>query len=136
MMIGEEHRIMGNWFIIHFTENNGMAFGMELGGNWGKLTLSLFRIIFVDDEAIIRNGISQCIPWSDIGFELTGLFEPTDIQDEVLLKNGFKLNYTLSDVDEFNHNKVKLIDRSPRRPFSNSTKQLSRDLQRIVKGSV
>jgi signal peptidase II len=24
-----------------------MAFGMELGGDWGKLTLSLFRIIFV-----------------------------------------------------------------------------------------
>ena len=36
-----------DWFIIHFTENNGMAFGFEFGGAWGKLALSLFRILFV-----------------------------------------------------------------------------------------
>ncbi|RRN77616.1 lipoprotein signal peptidase, partial [Pseudoxanthomonas sp. SGD-10] len=34
-------------FIIHFTENNGMAFGMEFGGKAGKLALSLFRIVAV-----------------------------------------------------------------------------------------
>ena len=33
MMLGEEYQILGDWFIIHFTENNGMAFGIEL---WGK----------------------------------------------------------------------------------------------------
>lgn len=38
---------MGNWFIIHFTENNGMAYGMEFGGNFGKLFLSVFRIVAV-----------------------------------------------------------------------------------------
>jgi signal peptidase II len=32
---------------LHFVENNGMAFGMSLGGSWGKLLLSLFRIIAV-----------------------------------------------------------------------------------------
>jgi adenine-specific DNA-methyltransferase len=42
--------------------------------------------------------------------QLTGLFEPTDIQDEVLLKNGFQLNYKLTKVSEFKHNKVKLAD--------------------------
>ncbi len=47
MFIGEEYHIIGNWFIIHFTENNGMAFGFELGGNIGKITLSLFRILAV-----------------------------------------------------------------------------------------
>ena len=47
MMLGEEIRVMGNWFIIHFTENNGMAFGLELGGEVGKLILSVFRIIAV-----------------------------------------------------------------------------------------
>jgi signal peptidase II len=46
MYLGEEYQIL-DWFYIHFTENNGMAFGMEFGGDWGKLTLSLFRIVFV-----------------------------------------------------------------------------------------
>ena len=46
MFLGQEHQIF-DWFYIHFTENNGMAFGMEFGGKWGKLSLSLFRIVFV-----------------------------------------------------------------------------------------
>lgn len=46
MMLGEEIRI-ADWFIIHFTENNGMAFGLELQGEFGKLALSLFRIVAV-----------------------------------------------------------------------------------------
>jgi signal peptidase II len=45
--LGEEVHIAGNWFIIHFTENNGMAYGIEFGGNFGKLALSVFRIVFV-----------------------------------------------------------------------------------------
>jgi signal peptidase II len=47
MVLGENHPVFGNWFLIHFTENEGMAFGMKLGGNFGKLLLSLFRIIAV-----------------------------------------------------------------------------------------
>jgi signal peptidase II len=47
MYLGQEIRVMGNWFIIHFTENNGMAFGMEFEGAFGKLFLSLFRIFAV-----------------------------------------------------------------------------------------
>lgn len=46
MILGQEHVIF-DWFIIHFTENVGMAFGMEFGGDYGKLALSLFRIIAV-----------------------------------------------------------------------------------------
>jgi len=42
--LGEEIHVIGNWFILHFTENPGMAFGYELGFSWGKLALSLFRI--------------------------------------------------------------------------------------------
>jgi signal peptidase II len=45
--MGESHAILGNWFFLHFTENEGMAFGMKLGGNYGKLLLSLFRIFAV-----------------------------------------------------------------------------------------
>lgn len=47
MYLGQEFNILGKWFIIHFTENNGMAFGMEFGGEFGKLALSLFRIAAV-----------------------------------------------------------------------------------------
>jgi len=44
--LGEEVKI-ADWFIIHFTENNGMAYGMEFGGDFGKLFLSVFRIVAV-----------------------------------------------------------------------------------------
>lgn len=38
--LGEEH-VITSWFRLYFIENNGMAFGMELGS---KLFLSVFRI--------------------------------------------------------------------------------------------
>ncbi len=47
MFIGQEIHVIGDWFILHFTENNGMAFGMELAGESGKLILSVFRIIAI-----------------------------------------------------------------------------------------
>jgi signal peptidase II len=47
MMLGDEFVIAKNWFIIHFVENNGMAFGLEFGNSIGKYFLSIFRIIAV-----------------------------------------------------------------------------------------
>ncbi len=47
MTLGQEFLVAGNWFIIHFTENNGMAFGLQFAGGYGKLALSLFRIFAV-----------------------------------------------------------------------------------------
>ena len=47
MKIGDSISVFGNWFYILFTENRGMAFGMEFGGDFGKLALSLFRIVAV-----------------------------------------------------------------------------------------
>lgn len=43
MFLGEEIEIF-SWFKILFVENNGMAFGMELGS---KLFLTLFRIVAI-----------------------------------------------------------------------------------------
>lgn len=45
MSLGQEIPVLGNWFIFHFTENEGMAFGLSFGGATGKLLLSIFRII-------------------------------------------------------------------------------------------
>ncbi len=48
MYISEEIHVFGlDWFIIHFTENNGMAFGWEFAGENGKIALSIFRILAV-----------------------------------------------------------------------------------------
>jgi len=47
MTLGQEYNIIGHWFIIHFVENNGMAFGFEFGGDYGKIFLSLFRVVAV-----------------------------------------------------------------------------------------
>jgi signal peptidase II len=46
MTLGDEI-IVANWARLHFTENPGMAFGMTLGGSYGKLILSLFRIVAI-----------------------------------------------------------------------------------------
>ncbi len=44
--LGESYLVFGqSWFQINFIENNGMAFGMELAGEYGKIFLSIFRII-------------------------------------------------------------------------------------------
>ncbi|MBR5215153.1 MAG: lipoprotein signal peptidase [Bacteroidales bacterium] len=47
MTIGESFSVLGDWFQIYFIENNGMAFGWEFGAQYGKLALSIFRIIAV-----------------------------------------------------------------------------------------
>ncbi len=45
MALGESIVVFPNWFLIHFIENPGAAWGMHLGGDWGKLALSMFRLI-------------------------------------------------------------------------------------------
>lgn len=45
--IGDEIVVFKNWFFLHFVENNGMAFGFEFAGEYGKIFLSVFRIVAV-----------------------------------------------------------------------------------------
>lgn len=47
MAIGDEIHVSGDWFILHFTENPGMAFGMKFWGIYGKLVLSVFRLVAI-----------------------------------------------------------------------------------------
>ncbi len=48
MYFGEERNILGTWFRLHHTVNNGMAFGIEImQGQAGKLFLTFFRLVLV-----------------------------------------------------------------------------------------
>ena len=47
LMLGQEISVFGDWFYLHFTENNGMAFGLEFAGKFGKILLSILRILAV-----------------------------------------------------------------------------------------
>ncbi len=47
MVLGQEIPLIGKYGMLHFIENNGMAFGIEMGGTAGKIILSIFRIIAI-----------------------------------------------------------------------------------------
>jgi signal peptidase II len=45
-VLGEQHEVFG-WFKIFFIENEGMAWGTVIPGSYGKLFLTVFRILAV-----------------------------------------------------------------------------------------
>ena len=45
MTLGQSIPVFGTWFKIHFIENVRMSFGMSFGGSFGKMLLSLFRLV-------------------------------------------------------------------------------------------
>lgn len=47
MTIAEQFPVISDWFFIHFIENEGMAYGLKFGGEFGKIALTLFRLIAV-----------------------------------------------------------------------------------------
>lgn len=46
-MLDQSVTVFPNWFFIRFIENPGAAFGFELGGDYGKLILSVFRLLAI-----------------------------------------------------------------------------------------
>ena len=43
-----DQAIAGDWFVMTYIENQGMAFGTKFGSSiWAKLALSVFRIIAI-----------------------------------------------------------------------------------------
>lgn len=45
---GESYSLLGDWFLLEYIENQGMAFGTSFGSKmWHKLALSLFRIVAI-----------------------------------------------------------------------------------------
>ena len=64
MHLDESIAVFGDWFFIHFIENPGMAFGLEFGGETGKIFLSLFRIVAIIFIGIYLRGlIKKNAPW-------------------------------------------------------------------------
>ena len=67
-----------NWFQIFFIENEGMAWGVELPGEYGKLFLTLFRILAVGGiaywlhDSVKKHGSNYLIV--AIALILTGAF--------------------------------------------------------------
>lgn len=47
MALNESFPVFGTWFQIHFIENEGMAYGLKFGGEFGKIALTLFRLVAV-----------------------------------------------------------------------------------------
>ncbi|MDN3595780.1 lipoprotein signal peptidase [Zunongwangia endophytica] len=45
-MLGEEVKVL-DWFSILFVENEGMAWGTKIPGQYGKLALTLFRLVAI-----------------------------------------------------------------------------------------
>ena len=62
---GEERALLGlTWARLNFVENPGMAFGWKFGGEYGKLALSLFRIVAIGFliyyvGQLIKRGVSN-----------------------------------------------------------------------------
>ena len=51
MCLGESIIVIPDWFQLRFIENSGAAFGMRIASDgafdWGKIALSLFRIVLI-----------------------------------------------------------------------------------------
>jgi len=45
--LNTSRQVLGNSFQLYFVENPGMAYGWKFGGNWGKLALTVFRMVAV-----------------------------------------------------------------------------------------
>jgi signal peptidase II len=60
--------VFGDWFKLHYTLNPGMAFGLQLGSEYGKLVLSIFRLaamigIALYLRVLAKRGVHQGLLW-------------------------------------------------------------------------
>lgn len=61
--------LIGDWMKLHYVLNPGMAFGMELGHEYGKLFLTLFRLVAMGAIAwylinLARRGAASGLLWA------------------------------------------------------------------------
>ncbi len=70
MALGDEGEItvLGDWFKLHYTLNEGMAFGIKFGSAYGKLMLTLFRWLAMSAIAVfifvlVKRGYPSGLPF-------------------------------------------------------------------------
>lgn len=61
--------LIGDWFKLHYVLNPGMAFGMQLGHEYGKLFLTLFRLVAMGGIgwyliSLTRRGAAPGLLWA------------------------------------------------------------------------
>lgn len=69
MGVAGEIPVFGDWFKLHYTENPGMAFGLEIGSEYGKLILTVFRLFAMTGIAyylyyLIKKRVPKGLCWS------------------------------------------------------------------------
>jgi signal peptidase II len=69
LCLGQGISLISNKAYLYFIENPGMAFGMELGGEVGKIALTLLRIVFiciisVNVWKMMRNNYNQRVVYA------------------------------------------------------------------------
>jgi len=67
-IVGEIH-VFGNWFKLHYTLNPGMAFGITLGSDYGKLMLTSFRLVAMGGIGyylyfLVKKNMPQGLIWA------------------------------------------------------------------------
>ncbi|WP_192822566.1 lipoprotein signal peptidase [Rufibacter sp. LB8] len=68
--------VFGDWFKLHYTLNPGMAFGVELGSDYGKIILTVFRMVAMVAIGylvyhLVKNKYHQGLVWC-VGLILGG----------------------------------------------------------------
>ena len=67
---GGQIQIFDDWFKLHYTLNPGMAFGITLGSEYGKLALTLFRLVAMVgigyylyrlSQSVVHPGLLWCV---------------------------------------------------------------------------
>jgi signal peptidase II len=69
MDLNSEIMVFGDWFRIHYILNNGMAFGLKLDWEYGKLLLTTFRLVAMFGIGyyliyLVKKGVPQGLLWS------------------------------------------------------------------------
>lgn len=69
MALNSEFSVFGDWFRIHYILNSGMAFGLKVDWEYGKLLLTVFRLIAMGGIgyyliSLIDRQVPQGLCWS------------------------------------------------------------------------